>query len=332
MRVITRKGVRSGGRIIRKAQPSISAVHINAPLTDISTAYILDAGLYIASRVFPIVPVAKQSNLYWQFNKGDFLRDEAKPRAPGTESAGGGFNMTTAAYACQVYAYHKDVDDQTRTNSDGAFKDDKVATLFVSQKMLIRREKQWVNSYFKTGVWANEATPAILWDVPATAVPKKDVLAAKNVVLQSTGHEPRTLVLGPFVYSALQNCQAILDQFKYTSPESVTTATLAAYFDVDEVLVAKAVEITSQEGAADVGAFIAGKHALLVYKQPAPALMMPSGGYIMSWSAYAGSEAGATISKFRMQQLKSDRIEGEFAYDMKLVSSDCGYFFLSCVS
>lgn len=334
MRVITRKMVRSvgGSGLVRKAQPAPNQLHINVPLTNISTAYILEKGVFVASRVFPVVPVLKQSNLYWTFDKGDFLRDEAQRRAPGTESAGGGWNQTTASYACQVYAYHKDIDDQSRTNSDGHLADDKIATLFVTQKMLIRREKQWVASFFKTGVWANESTPAILWDVSATADPKKDVLNAKNAVLVGTGHEPRTLVLGPYVFTALQNCAKVLDQFKYTSPESVTTGTLAQYFDVDEVVVAKAVEVTSQEGAAVVSAFIAGKHALLVYKQPTPALMLPSGGYIMSWNAYAGSEEGASITKFRMNQLRSDRIEGEFAYDMKLVSSDCGYFFLNAVS
>jgi hypothetical protein len=331
MRVITARKSVMVRQLVRKAQPTLTSVHVNTPLTNIAVAYILNSDLYIASRVFPIVPVKKQSDLYWKFDKSDFLRDEAKPRAPGTESAGGGWNQTTDSYSCQVIAYHKDLDDQTRENYDTIIGYDTVGTEFVTQKMLIRREKQWVASYFVTGVWANESTPGTLWD-NAAAKPKVDVTLAKNTVLVSTGFEPRTLVLGNYVYTALQNCPAIMDQFKYTSPESITTEILARYFDVDEVLVAKAVEATNKEGAATTTAFIAGKHALLVYKEKSPALMKPSGGYIMSWNNYAGSAQGASISKFRMNPLRSDRVEGEFAYDMKLVSSDCGYLFLNAVA
>src|SRR4051812_7942262 len=102
----------------QKAQPTPSDVHVNAPLTNISVAYIQDQSLFVADRIFPVVPVQNQSNLYYIFNKEDFLRDEAKPRAPSTESAGGGFNLTTASYAAVVEAFHKDVDDQVRANAD----------------------------------------------------------------------------------------------------------------------------------------------------------------------------------------------------------------------
>jgi hypothetical protein len=53
MRVLTRKR----SQLIRKAQPTPSQVHVNVPLTNVSVAYMIDSGLYIASRVFPVVPV-----------------------------------------------------------------------------------------------------------------------------------------------------------------------------------------------------------------------------------------------------------------------------------
>ena len=54
------------------AQPTSQAVHaVDVPLTNISTAYIQNQAHYIASKVFPIVPVQYQSNAYYTFTKND---------------------------------------------------------------------------------------------------------------------------------------------------------------------------------------------------------------------------------------------------------------------
>ena len=56
--------------------------------------------------------------------------------------------------------------------------------------------------------------------------------------------------------------------------------------------------------------------------------MTPSAGYIFNWTGYLSGGFGAMdIRKFRMEHLKSDRVEGELAYDLKQVAADLGYFF-----
>jgi hypothetical protein len=85
------------------AQPTRSDVHVNRPLTSISTAYIQDAKDFVASEMFPVVPVEKQSDRYFTYTKADWFRDEMKIRAPGTESAGSGFNVdNTPSYFCDI--------------------------------------------------------------------------------------------------------------------------------------------------------------------------------------------------------------------------------------
>ena len=71
-------------------QPTANQVHINRPLTNISVAYIQDDTHFIAGKVFPEIPVDKKSDLYFRYKKEDWFRDEARPRADGTESAGSG--------------------------------------------------------------------------------------------------------------------------------------------------------------------------------------------------------------------------------------------------
>lgn len=64
--------------------PTRSQVHVNRPLTNISVSYQQSADAFVASRVFPVIPVDKQSDQYFVFNRSDQMRDEMRKRAPGT--------------------------------------------------------------------------------------------------------------------------------------------------------------------------------------------------------------------------------------------------------
>ena len=74
-------------------------------------------------------------------------------RAPGAPSAGGGYKVNTGDYVARVYAYHRDIDDQMRNNQDRPLNLDSEATQFVTLKGLIKRERLWVDSFFKAAVW-----------------------------------------------------------------------------------------------------------------------------------------------------------------------------------
>lgn len=322
----------STGTRVRKSSPTRSQVHVNTPLTMMSVAFLQSEQNFVGHRAFGFVPVQKASDLYYKFSKDAFLRDEAKPRAPATESAGGGFELSTASYACTVEAFHKDVADQDRDNADSVLSLDRAATEYVTQVMSLRREKRWVSSFFTSGVWATDVTPANLWSA-ANGTPLADVLAGKTALFKASGgKEANVLVIGRAVFDALQTNAEIKDRFKYTTSQSITLGMLAAYFGVEEVLVANGLQATNAEGQTATIDLIAGKHALLAYRNRNPQLMSVSAGYTMSWNQYAGSQMGATITKFRMQHLRADRVEGEFAYDMKVVCPECGYFFNNVVA
>jgi hypothetical protein len=317
---------------IIKTSPTPGDVHVNGPLTQLSVAFIQDADTYVADKVFPIVPVQKQSDLFYTYDKGDFLSDEARPRAPGTESAGGHFGVSTSLYSAQVRAYHKDIDDQLRANADSVLSLDMSAVNFVTQKMLISRERQFINAFFKTGVWGTDATPATLWSAAGSS-PRTDVDAAKVIVQANTaGLVPNTLVITPNVLYALRGNAEIRDQFKYTSADSIDTAMMARYFGIERVLVLGAVYNSAQQGVSPVFTFMGGKSALLVYSAPAPSLMAATAGYIFAWTGYTGAVNGIRIKRFRMEHLESDRIEGQIAYDMRRIAAEAGYFFSNVVA
>ena len=319
-------------------QPGVAAVHVNRPLTNISVAYIQTAmRSSMAAVAFPIVPVEKQSDRYFVYNKGDFLRDEAEIRAPGAESAGSGYALdSTPNYFCPDYALHKDVTDDEVANSDDPLQPMDDAAEFIAQKLMIRREKLWAANFFTTSKWATDITPTTLWDA-AGSTPLRDVATGVDTILQSTGMKPNTLILGRKVFTGLCENTSIKEMIKYTQKGVVTEEILAALLKVDRVLVGDMIENTAAQGQTASGAFILGKHALLCYAAPKPSLKQPSAGYTISWRGAGGptgtrNAIGIATRRFRMEHLKSERVESEFYFDMKLIASDCGYFFPSAVS
>lgn len=314
-------------------QPTQNQVHVDAILTNISVAYMQKQENFIANKVFPIVPVDKQSDKYFSYTKNDWFRDEARLRADATESAGGGYNLTTSSYSADVWAFHKDIGDQTRANADAPINVDREAVEFVTSRLLLKMETEFVSNFFGTGVWGTDSTPANLWSDYTNSDPLNDVEDAKRAILATTGFEPNTLVLGYDVFKELKNHPDLVDRIKYTSSNVITTDMIARMFDVERVLVSKSVKATNNEGGTAAYDFTAGKNALLCYSAPSPGLLQPSAGYVMSWTGVSGG-LGQTIgaSRFRMESVKADRIEGEMAFDMKVVAADLGYFFAAVVA
>lgn len=314
-------------------QPTRSDVHVNRPLTNLSIAYIQKAQDFIADKVFPIVPVMKQSDRYFSYTKDYWFRTMASKRAPASESTGGGFHVdNTPSYFADVWAVHQDVDDQTRANADQPIDLDRDSTLFVTQQLLLRRELQWMSHFMTTSVWTGSSTggditPSILWDV-STSNPMYDVDFQKQYIKSKTGYLPNAFVVAADVFFALRNNAAVLDRIKYTQRGIVSEDLLALLFGVEKFLVASAVVNTAAEGAAVANQYISVNTALLVYANPAPSILQPSGGYIFSWQGLFGAGAqGNRIMTFRMEHLKADRVEGEMAFDMHLVGADIGAFF-----
>jgi hypothetical protein len=328
--------------------PTLQQVHVQAALTMISVAYLQDETFYVADKAFPVVPVEHQTDVYFKFSKDDFLRDEAQLRADATESAGGGFNLTSSSsYTANVWAYHKDLGPQTRNNADPAVNLDIAITKFVMQKLLIRRERFWSTQYIKTGLWGTDntgtaggtpgtTTPAY-WNDDANGDPFTDIAVGQTTILQNTGYEANTLLLTWPVYQALRKHPLVIDRIKYTTRADavkITPDLLAAAFDVDRVLVSKAVYNTASEGNTFSGSFINGKNALLCHVAPEPGLMLPTAGYTFAWRGFSGlNNMGVRVSQIPLPclGLETVRTEGEMAFDMQAVSTDLGYYWSGIV-
>jgi len=204
------------------------------------------------------------------------------------------------------------------------------------QKMMIKRERIWANSYIKAGLWTYDyagvasgpgANQFVKWSVSGSK-PVKTVETWKNVIEESTGFTPNVLVLTPDVVVELKDNQDILSRIQYTQRGIITPEILASLFDVEKVLVPRGIYETAAKGATSAPARIAGSgKALLCYATNSPSIDEPSAGYFFAWKGLFGASAfGGRIKKFRVEEKAADRVEAEMAFDAKQIAPDLGLF------
>jgi hypothetical protein len=298
----------------------------------------------VARRVFPVVPVNKETGKYFEWTKADLLRVQAAMRAPGAAAQVGSYGLSTSTYSALRYALAVNVSDPVRANYDEPLGADQAALKFLATQMVLKEDEIFASKYFVTGKWTTEragvasgatGTQFNRWDA-ASSTPIKDVVDMRRSVWNTCGFLPNVLVLGGKVKDALMVHSDIVARVNggstTSTPGIVTDQLLAGLFGVDEVIVSETMSNSAIEGATASYAAQLGKNALLAYRPSSPAIDTPSAGYLFSWSPFDAGKGGAMIKTFRDEKHESDVFEANVYFDLKLTSADAGGFFLDAVS
>ena len=231
-------------------QTTHNDLHVDRLLTNLSVGYRNDT--YIADKIFPIVPVQKQSDKYAVYTKADWFRDEAQLRAPGTEPVESGYNVsTTNTYFCLQYAIAKSVPDEVRANADDPLNPDREAVEFVTDRLMLRRENAWAAANFIAAAWATSSTGGtsdhVQWSNYGASDPTVDVLRYRNSVRGSIARLPNKGVIGFAALVQLQNHPVLVDRIKYSQKGILTEQLIAELLGLDELLVGSAIITTTPE-------------------------------------------------------------------------------------
>ena len=314
------------------SNPTAGDVHVNRPLTNFGQKYLQDDTAFVGLRAMPNLPVTFQSDLYTVWSRADFFRDQAQERADGTESAGGSFNLTRPTYTARVYAFHKDVTDRQRSNQDPGISLDTTATQYTTQKLLIRREQLFSDTFMQgSNFWSGTDVNA---DWGAAGNPITDIRAGIEEVHGNTGFRPNRMVISRLGWNALLDNADILARITGGSlpsePAIVQRRLLAALFEMDEIHVMDAVVNSAAEGATESTGFLAPDDCLVYYAPTAVNLDQPTAGIQFSWTGFLGATpAGFRMKRFRVEILESDRVEAQMAFAYVVVAPELGKYFTS---
>ena len=120
-------------------QPGHDDLHVDRLLTNMSIAYVND--MYIATQIFPEVPVQLRSDIVPKYRKSDWFRNEAVRLAPTEAPPVGGYEVDlTQTYYCHEYGIGHLIPDQTRANVDRPFDPDRDGMAWLMDRMLMATE------------------------------------------------------------------------------------------------------------------------------------------------------------------------------------------------
>ena len=320
-----------------------SQVHLDVPLTNLTIAYAQEMTNFVADKVFGTVSVDKQSNKFYKYDREGLRHGDVKLLAPRTEVDRVGMSLSNDNYFAEVRGIGMDFDEQELANEDTMLEFRSQGANVLMEKVLIDREVRWADTFFKTGVWGTETTPANLWSDYRTSTPIVDVTnARREMQLKSGGFRPNKMLISREVMDVLIDHPDIISRISggatTGSPALLNKEMLARVFAVDEVLVAEGIENTAAEGATESNAFLAGKQVALYYAPTAPGLMVPAAGYNFTWTASElnASGFGTNILSFSDDALKrrgvAEQLQIKMSWDAKVVSADMGVFFNSIIA
>jgi hypothetical protein len=298
-------------------KPLPSDVHIDVALSNLSIKY-QNAEL-VGERLFPPLVVDKDSNKYFIYGKEN-MRTYRTKRAPGTRAASMDWSVSSDSFKCEEYALEHPIPDEVRNEADAPLKPESDAAEMLSDTLMLDHEVRIATLATTSGSFASGHANAAAkkWDDFSASDPIEDVRAMNSLIHGKIMKPANVILLGKQVYDVLRNHPAILARLSDSNTRIVTPALLAMLFDVQEVLVGGARQITSVEGAAtEVSSYVWGKNVVLAYKGN-PGLKTITFGQVFRRQGYR------QVEKWREQAIKSDILKVADKTDEKIIASGAG--------
>jgi len=273
---------------------------------------------FIADRVFPFVPVKKESDKIRVYER-QFRLPETLRSAKGVAREHN-FNVSTSSYLLEQHSLKDYISDRDAENFEVS--DLRTAVTEELTDMILLRMEKSVASLFTSTSWSQNQslTAAQQWSLDTTTSnPIVRMDTGCSTVLEQSGMMPNYGIIPHKVMLAAKNHSSVLDRVKYVSAE-VTESMLAGLFDLPEILVPKAVLDSSAEGATSSIAPLWGDNIFIGYKAQSPSIMRPSAGYTFR-------NAIPMVKRWRDEDRQSEAIEVNMHYQPKVMASLAGYLF-----
>lgn len=311
-------------------------LHIDGPLSEILVNYRPEG--FIADRIFPLVTVGKQSDLFYQFQQSDLWRVPDTTRAPMTAAKRVNFNVASQTYYAKNYALATGIPIEDAINADqmlslrenkGKFLVDILALDYENRVASLVCNTSNVGTFCALAIASGTAGSTGCWDA-ATASPIVDIDNAIQRVRDASGYLPNNIVFGWLAWQKFRRHANVRAQLfpsaGGTTPSGgvVQPNMVSGLFDIPNVSVAGVMRNTAAEGLAQSLADIWGPHVAVFYTPPRPSREVPSFGYSFRWQA-PGLPTALTAEDLGYDKvLHGNLLEVGMYQDEKIVSTLLG--------
>jgi hypothetical protein len=320
---------------------------LNPILTGVANGFMRARDGFVGRRLFPGFASALQAAAYYLFTAAELAQvGNAAKRAPGTPYPRLKRTVSNDKFAAENYGFEAPVPDEDRKKYAAFFDADIAATRQLVDSITIGHEIRVYNKVTDASV--PTAALAVPWN-SGVSNPRQDVDVAREQIRLNIGLLPNIMVISQPILNVLALHPKLVDLFKYTRPGVLNEQILAAYFGVDEVVVAKNVIATNNEGQAFTPADIWGNLVALAHVNDAQDLMVPSFGRTFYWTAFTSEVTPPTggtgpgmimgggpdllsITSYRDETVKSDIHRSEHYTDEKLTAAKAGFTLTSVLA
>ncbi len=302
-------------------------LHIDGPLSNITTAY--RPQNMIADMIFPVVPVNKETNIFYQWSKGDMLRVENARRARGSAANVVTMGVNSAGYVALQYALRTDIPYEDIDNADDPLNYRETMVNFVKDKLMLAYEDRVAILVGNTSNVGTSTTLGTSWDDPTTT-PLDTLNNMKEAIRQGTGYEPNLAVISNQVALRLGKHPDVIDFVRgkgTTTGGFVPAADIFRQFGIEKTLVGKGIKNTAAEDLSATFTDIWSTTLLLAYVAPNPGLMIPTYGYTFRWTP-PSFPAAFSVERYQIQDRKVEVNELSHFQDERIVGTDLGALIL----
>jgi hypothetical protein len=307
-------------------------LHIDGPLSNLTIGYRPD-GL-IADQIYPSVPVQKESDIYYVWDKATMLRVNNAQRARGTAANEIHFSVSSAGYQVKNYAFAVPLPLEDIANADAALRLRDSAAFFATDQLGLAYEDRVAQLLINTSNMGSSTTlTGDGWKDHTGSNPIEDFYAGRDSIRSTTGKLPNTWIFSDRAYTRFCRHPEVINFIRGTGDNTgggpVKDTQIAAAFGVDRVLVGRGIKALGDEDTPATYTDIWSTAAILLYVAPRPDIMTPSHGYTFTWNP-AGFPGNMAVERYVITDRKVEKVEVHQFQDEKVVASELGYLIVGC--
>jgi hypothetical protein len=310
-------------------RPTITDIHHDAIMTNLSIAYRNSQDSFIADQIMPQVPVSSPSDKYFIYDVGPMFTDTVKIRAPGARFPRGGWTLSTSSYNCDQYGEEIPIADEVGAAADAPLQPEQDAQQYLDDKLYIRKERMVATEFMANSIWTSLDASATDW-TSSSGVPITVVQRANQAVRTLSGVGVNAAAMGEIVYDALTLNAQITGKVQYVQralPQDIK-AVMAQAMGLVSLYVSRATYNTATDGATATMSRIIDDDCLLYYRAPVGGAKVATAGALFNWAPGGGLSA---MERYRDETVRSDIARAFMSIDYKVIGADLGYWLADIV-
>ena len=307
---------------------TVGAVHQNVPLQNLVVGYQFPESMFISERIFPVLPVVNESDLFYKMDRAPWQRREqtlVPDRSPAREVE---WTWTTDVYKAERYALATSVSDRERRNADSQLRLEESAVLLPTQLLKLDQEIRLaemltVANTSGTTLTGDDQFNATNFTANGVTIEKR-FDDAKAAVRQATGgFNPTDVIIPDSVAKVMKRDSKIRDLIKYTTNALVNGDLPQTLWDL-RVHIPTTQYTASPENEAQTATYtdIWGDSIIFVYVPPVPGIRVPAAGY-----QFRVTSDNFSVVEWREERTHLDMFEVGYTQDMQIVVPGATYVY-----